>query len=80
MSPSNPPTRVLVIAMELMMTGLLGIRMERSIRGPSFCHVHRRREFGHEIHDITCGNQKWQGAPPSFKVIARVSIGVVKVG
>lgn len=57
-----------------------GIRVDRRTRGPSFCHVHKRRQLSHEIQVITCGNQKWQGAPPSFNTIARARIGVARGG
>lgn len=42
------------------------------IKGPSFCHVDRIRQFIHEIEDITDGNQKWHGAIPSFRMIAEI--------
>lgn len=34
------------------------------IIGAIFCHVVRRIHEGHLKVDITCGNQKWNGAAP----------------
>lgn len=39
----------------------------RIFKGAIFCQVARVIHRGHEIFLITAGNQKWQGAAPSFK-------------
>lgn len=36
--------------------------------GTSFCHVVRIRHIGHEIIDITEGNQKWHGGIPNLVI------------
>jgi hypothetical protein len=35
-------------------------------KGPSFCHVHRIKQLIQERDVTVDGNQKWQGAAPSF--------------
>jgi hypothetical protein len=42
---------------------------EISRRGATFCHVDKIKHDSHEIDDITGGNQKWNGAMPSFRRI-----------
>lgn len=49
-----------------------------SIKGPSFCQVHRIRQLIHDIDVIVEGNQKWQGAAPSFNSKAVISSLCIK--
>lgn len=36
------------------------------ITGIIFCQVAKVKHIGHEIEDITEGNQKWQGGKPNL--------------
>jgi hypothetical protein len=47
---------------------------DKTIRGPSFCHVDKIKQFIHDKDAITDGNQKWQGAIPSFNSNAMIII------
>ena len=38
-------------------------------KGINFCHVIKIKHIGHDKAAITGGNQKWQGAIPSFVII-----------
>lgn len=38
----------------------------RMKRGTIFCQVDRTKHIGHEMLDITEGNQKWHGGRPNF--------------
>lgn len=40
--------------------------------GTIFCHVDRTKHIGHEIADITDGNQKWHGGSPNFTRSPRI--------
>jgi hypothetical protein len=48
----------------------------RRNKGASFCQVAAIKQLIHEIEDITWGNQKWQGAAPSFsrRLIVKIII------
>jgi hypothetical protein len=37
-----------------------------TVKGASFCQVDKIIHNGHDIFDITIGNQKWQGAAPNL--------------
>lgn len=48
--------------------------IDKIVSGASFCHVVRIIHMNHEIDVITDGNQKWNGAIPSFNIIADIRI------
>lgn len=47
-------------------------RIDKIVRGEIFCQVKRRRELIQFIPSRTSGNQKWNGAIPSFVQSANV--------
>jgi len=48
------------------------------INGASFCHDARIEQEIHDSEVITEGNQKWNGAIPSFNIIADISRRFIK--
>jgi len=51
------------------------------IIGANFCHVIRIMPLTHLIFSITLGNQKWNGAAPSFNINVNIInlIGILKL-
>jgi len=72
--PISPPSSALIIATVIIKVEHELFRINAKItNGASFCHVAR---IIHDVQDrdvITEGNQKWNGAIPSFSRIAAVS-------
>lgn len=66
--PMAPPIMALIVATidRSVLFKAIFIKKHSRNRGAIFCQVARRRQFVHEIEFITGGNQKWQGAAPSF--------------
>lgn len=73
--PIIPPNRALSEAISKTNVVLEFSRKNaRIVNGASFCHVDKIIQENHEIDVITEGNQKWNGAIPSFNMIAVISI------
>jgi hypothetical protein len=49
-------------------------------KGATFCHVANRKQFVHEIEDMTDGNQWWNGTAPILinKLISNKVEGIKK--
>jgi len=63
--PPSPPIKAFRPAIvEIVKRHRWGVMEEKIIRGAIFCQVVRRIHAGHLSEDITCGNQKWNGAAP----------------
>lgn len=69
-NPPSPPTRAFKDPRNKIKEEFTGSLDEiRTNKGIIFCQVVRRRQIGQLIAFIAEGNQKWNGAIPSFTII-----------
>jgi len=69
--PIIPPNKALIDAAIRIKVGAVFCKIKDIIiSGASFCHEARIIQVNQESEVITGGNQKWNGAIPSFNIIA----------
>jgi len=75
--PSKPPTKAFIIATNVVIFEIGIITAVRNIIGASFCTEDSKKQFIHEIEDITDGYHMWNGASPIL--IIRLNISIVNI-
>jgi hypothetical protein len=70
-----PPRRAFIEAINIINVDDILYKMnDKIINGANFCHVAKIIHINHDKDVITDGNQKWNGAIPSFSIIDAIRI------